>query len=101
MNNLLSNALKFTPSGGSVTVSVKEEGGFAVVSVTDTGCGINEHDLKHIFDKFYQADTSHATKGNGLGLALTKEIVSLIQGEIEVESAPEKGSQFTVKIRLA
>lgn len=99
-NNLLSNALKFTPERGTVEISSKTENGYAVVSVSDSGCGMTEHDLKHIFDKFYQADTSHATKGNGLGLALVYEIITLLKSEITVDSTPDKGSRFTVKIPL-
>lgn len=98
-NNLLSNALKFTPEGGTVNVSAREEEGQIIVTVEDNGLGMSEHDLKHIFDKFYQADTSHATKGNGLGLALVKEIVNLIKGNITVKSTLGKGSLFTVTLQ--
>lgn len=98
-NNLISNALKFTPEGGAVKISAKEENEKIIVTVEDNGLGMSEHDLKHIFDKFYQADTSHATKGNGLGLALVKEIMNLVKGEISVQSAPHKGSLFTVTLR--
>lgn len=99
-NNLLSNALKFTPENGIVDITVGAEDEYAVVSVKDSGCGMTEHDMRHIFDKFYQADTSHATKGNGLGLALVHEIIKLVNGEIVVDSSPDKGSLFTVKIKL-
>ncbi len=98
-NNLFSNAFKFTGSGGKVSVTLKTEGNSAVVSVADTGCGITHDVGKRMFDKFYQGDTSHATQGNGLGLALVKRVVDIMQGEIGVESVPGKGSTFTVKIR--
>lgn len=99
-NNLLSNALKFTEKGGSIRIISKSEDDYAVVSIADSGCGMTEGQVKHIFEKFYQADASHATKGNGLGLALVYEIVNLLDGSIDVESEPGKGSKFTVKIKL-
>ncbi|MDE5562721.1 MAG: HAMP domain-containing histidine kinase [Clostridiales bacterium] len=99
-NNLISNAVKFTPENGRIDIAAKPENGHIVITVEDSGCGISEHDVKHIFDKFYQADTSHATKGNGLGLALVKEIVALLKAEISVESTLGKGTRFTVRIKI-
>ena len=99
-NNLLSNALKFTEQGGMVHITSKVEGEFAVISVADNGCGMTENEIKHIFEKFYQADTSHATKGNGLGLALTYRIINLLGGTIGVRSEVGKGSIFTVRLKL-
>ena len=99
-NNLLSNALKFTDNGGTVRICAKQENDYALISVADSGCGMTESEMKHIFEKFYQADTSHATKGNGLGLALTNRIINLLDGSIEVKSEIGKGSQFTVRIKM-
>ncbi len=98
-NNLFSNALKFTEAAGKVRLSLKAEGDHAVVRVSDTGCGISPEVGKHIFEKFYQGDTSHATQGNGLGLALVKRVVDIVEGDISVESEVGKGSTFIVKIR--
>ena len=98
-NNLFSNAFKFTPSGGMVTVTLTATEHHAIVKVTDTGCGMTPEVGAHIFEKFYQGDTSHSVQGNGLGLALVKRVVDIMQGEISVESAVGKGSAFTVKIR--
>ena len=100
-NNLFSNALKFTEPGGAVSVTLKTDGDFATVKVADTGYGISPETGKHIFEKFYQGDTSHATQGNGLGLALVKRVVDIVGGNISVESEVGKGSTFTVKIRRA
>lgn len=99
-NNLFSNAVKFTPENGKISVSLKKENGYAVVKVADTGCGITVDVGKHIFEKFYQGDTSHASQGNGLGLALVKRVIDITEGEISVDSIPEKGSIFCVKLKI-
>ncbi|MBS5725535.1 MAG: HAMP domain-containing histidine kinase [Clostridiales bacterium] len=98
-NNLFSNAIKFTEPHGKISLSLKSEGESAIVQVSDTGCGIPSEVGKHIFEKFYQGDTSHTTQGNGLGLALVKRVIDIVGGDISVSSEVGKGSTFTVKLR--
>lgn len=98
-SNLLSNAIKFTEPGGRVRVTLRRENGCAVVAVEDSGCGISAETGRHIFDKFYQGDTSHAKEGNGLGLALVKKVIDILGGDISVESEEGRGSTFTVRLR--
>ncbi len=85
--NLLDNAIKFTPYGGTVSVSIRQSDGRTAVTVRNTGSTISPEDRERIFQKFYQADVSHATHGNGIGLAVVKRIVQLHGGDIAVESA--------------
>ncbi len=96
--NLLSNAVKFTESGGKITVTCRSAGLNAMVSVADTGCGMDEETKNNIFNKFFQGDTSHTTAGNGLGLCIVKKITDLLGGQIFVESKPNEGSKFTVML---
>ena len=98
-SNLISNAVKFTPRGGTVGVALRSDADGVEVTVSDTGCGIDPETGKHIFEKFYQGDTSHATEGNGLGLALVKRVIDILDGEISVRSTPGRGSSFRVKLR--
>ncbi len=97
-NNLLSNAFKFTDNGGRVLLKMSCDGEFATVSIEDTGCGMTAEVGARIFEKFYQGDTSRSTQGNGLGLALVKRLVDILDGEIAVNSRIGEGSSFTVKI---
>ena len=98
-NNLLSNAIKFTEAGGKISVSLKVKSDKAVVSVSDTGCGISRETGAHIFEKFYQGDTSHSGEGNGLGLPLVKKVIDVLGGEISVSSEIGKGSTFTIVLK--
>lgn len=98
-NNLFSNAVKFTEPGGAVSLTLKTEGEYVRVQVADTGCGISPEVGKHIFEKFYQGDTSHAAQGNGLGLALVKRVIDIVGGDISVSSEVGVGTTFTVKLR--
>lgn len=101
--NLLDNAVKYTPQGGSVTVTVRPEGARVAVVVADTGSGIPGKDLSRIFERFYRVDEARSREqgGTGLGLAIVKHIVQLHGGEIKVESEPGKGSVFTVCLPAA
>jgi len=103
-NNLISNAIKFTPKNGKIFISLKVHDdstqNFVSVYFTDTGCGIDEATQKHIFDKFFQGDTSHADEGNGLGLALVKKTIELLGGKISVDSVLGHGSTFTVYLNI-
>lgn len=100
-NNLFSNAVKFTEAGGSIFLSERTQGDNIYISVKDTGCGMTEETKKHIFEKFYQGDTSHSMAGNGLGLALAYRVLQLNDFKIEVESTLGEGSTFTVIIPVA
>ena len=98
-HNLLSNAFKFTENGGKVSLIQTSTDEFIEVRIKDTGCGIDEETKAHIFDKFYQGDTSHAEEGNGLGLALVQKIAERNGYEITIESEVNKGTEFIVKIK--
>ena len=100
-DNLIGNAIKFSPPGGLVGVSLKREGEQAVFRVEDCGPGIDEASLSHIFEKFYQSDSSHKQEGNGLGLALVKQILELCGGTVSAENLPEGGCRFTVRLNIA
>ena len=97
-NNLISNALKFTPEGGSVQISLRQQGSSILFSVKDSGPGIPEEAMKHIFTRFYQADSSHKQEGNGLGLALVDKILRLEGGTVRAENNASGGCTFTVTL---
>lgn len=96
--NILSNAIKFTPSGGEIAIRLSSANGNAEVRISDNGIGMSEEVASHIFDKYYQGDTSHSTAGNGLGLAIVKRIVTLSGGAVSVESKEGEGSTFIVSL---
>ncbi|MCA1849309.1 MAG: HAMP domain-containing histidine kinase, partial [Actinobacteria bacterium] len=93
---LLDNAIKYTPDGGRVTVTVRETDGWAGLEVSDTGIGIPEDQLPLVFDRFYRADKARASSGAGLGLSIARQIAEAHGGRIEVESTPGEGSTFTL-----
>ena len=94
--NLFSNAIKFTPVGGKISCRMKKSGGNIIVEISDSGEGMTEEVKSRIFEKFYQGDSSHSTKGNGIGLNIVQRIVTLAGGSVAVESEPRNGSKFTV-----
>ena len=98
--NLLSNASKFTGPGGKISLTQKTEADSVVVSVSDTGCGMDKETVKRVFDKFYQGDAAHFDEGNGLGLTLALRVVDLLGGSISVKSGPGKGSTFIVRLKI-
>lgn len=101
ISNLLDNAFKFTPCGGSITLSLDSTDSQAIITIADTGIGISEQDLPRIFEQFYRGDRSRSTPGNGLGLSHVKAIVRAHKGEIRGESTPGKGSTFIVTLPRA
>ena len=96
--NLLDNALKYTPSGGTVTASVTPNEGQIIISVSDTGIGISNDDLSHIFNRFYRCDQSRSQAGIGLGLSLAQAIAKVHGGNISVTSNLGQGTKFTVTL---
>lgn len=96
--NLIGNAIKYTDEGGTISVTLAEEAENVMVKVKDTGIGMSVETMSHIFDKFYQGDTSRKSQGNGLGLSICREIIKKCGGEISVESTLGTGSAFLVKL---
>ncbi len=103
VSNLLSNAIKFTQKGGHIYLSTRTGNGVLIITIKDTGIGISEADIPHIFDRFYQADGSHTRRdeGTGIGLALTRELIRLMKGSITVKSAKGKGSEFEITLPIS
>ncbi len=99
--NLLDNAVKHSPEDGTIEVRLSTSDGFVHVLIADQGDGMDAETQKHIFEKFYQGDTSRTGEGSGLGLALAKRIVELCRGKIAVESEPGEGASFTVTLPLS
>lgn len=97
-DNLISNAIKFSPQNGMIRIGMAKMQGKVFVSIVDQGPGLSEDAQKHIFDKFYQADSSHKQEGNGLGLALVKRILTIENGQIKAENCLDGGCCFTVML---
>lgn len=94
--NLLTNALRFTPSGGTITVSLQHRNGASEVSVADTGCGISSEHVPNVFDRFYRANAARNATGTGLGLSIVKSIMQTHEGTVSVQSNPGKGTTVTI-----
>ena len=100
MNNLLSNAFKFTPQYGKITVSLTTENNLFTIKISDTGKGISQEALSHLFELFYQEENNTGQIGSGIGLSLVKQIVDALQGKIDVSSTEGKGTTFSVELPL-
>lgn len=98
--NLLANAIKFTPRGGTVTVSTGTDGSLAVLEVADTGPGIPADEVDHVFDRFWRGSGASSTSGSGIGLAVVAELVRAHRGRVELDSVPGEGSRFRVLLPL-
>ena len=98
-DNLIGNAIKFNPPGGLLKISLKKEKKEIIFTVSDSGPGLSEDSMKHLFDKFYQEDTTRKEEGNGLGLALVKRILTIVGGEISAENLAGGGCAFTVRLK--
>jgi signal transduction histidine kinase len=96
--NLMDNAVKYTPGGGTVTIRVAAEPGYGAMSVTDSGPGIPADELPHVWERLFRGDKSRAERGQGLGLSLVKAIVEAHGGSVEVASQPGQGAAFTARI---
>jgi signal transduction histidine kinase len=98
LENLIRNALKFTPPDGRITINIDPQSDHVSVAVSDTGCGINDEDLEHIFDRFYHPDHGKNSDSTGLGLAIVKRILDLHGSRITVQSSPNQGTRFEFEL---
>jgi signal transduction histidine kinase len=98
---VLNNALRHTPTGGTITIRSRRLDDHALIEIADTGAGIHPEDLPHIFERFYRSDKAGTTRGFGLGLAIARNIIEQHQGTIEVESEPGTGSTFRIVVPLS
>jgi len=98
--NLFSNAFKFTPPRGTVSCTLRKSADAITVTISDTGRGMTDEEKRHIFEKFYQGETSHNGEGNGVGLTIVSRIMVLCKGHVTVDSAPDMGTVFTVTLPL-
>lgn len=96
--NILDNAIRYTPAGGCIRVTLTHMANCVRIAIADNGCGMSEEVQRHIFEKFYQGDPSRKSDGNGLGLALVNRIIVLCKGDIQVRSAPGEGSEFMITL---
>jgi two-component system phosphate regulon sensor histidine kinase PhoR len=96
--NLVHNAIKFTPSGGRISLAAQQKGNTCLITVTDTGIGISERDLPRIFERFYKSDRARSGGGTGLGLAIARHLVEAHGGNIWAESTEGQGSTFTIEL---
>lgn len=97
-NNMIDNAVKFSPERGLIKIKLKRTDNKITFTVEDEGCGISDEEKKHIFNKFYQSDSSHRAEGNGLGLALVKNILALCDGDITVANGEKRGTIFSIEL---
>jgi PAS domain S-box-containing protein len=97
---LVENAVRYTPPGGHISLSTERDGDYQVISITDTGIGMETDVMSHIFERFYRADYARTTRGFGLGLSIARKIIEYHEGSIQVESTPNVGSTFRVRLPL-
>jgi signal transduction histidine kinase len=98
---LLSNAYKYSPDGATITVEARREDGRVLISVADTGVGMTPEQLAKLGTKFWRGDNGLQQSGTGLGFAITRNLIDLMQGTLDIESAPGKGSKFTLRLPVA